>query len=75
MTTAQKIRKARELVQNEEDGSIYLQSVCTVKELKEALAKTKSKEAKETIQDAITIREYNNLMKRKESNVALQTNL
>jgi hypothetical protein len=75
MTTAQKIRKARELVQNEEDGSIYLQSVCTVKELKEALAKTKNKEAKETIQDAITIREYNNLMKRKESNVALQTNL
>lgn len=71
MTTAQKIRKARELVQNEEDGSIYLQSVCTVKELREALSRTRNPEARETIQDAITIREYNNLMKRKEQNVAL----
>lgn len=71
MTTAQKIRKARELVLNEEDGSDYLQRVCTVKELKEALARTRRIDVKDTIRDAITIREYNNSMKRKESNVAL----
>jgi len=64
MTTAQKIRKARELVQVEQDGSTYLQSVCTVKELKDALDHTRRKDVEEIIRDAITIREHNNLMKR-----------
>lgn len=66
MTTAQKIRKAMELVQNEEDGSIFLQKVCTVKELREALVRTRRTDIKETINDAIAIREYNNQLKRKE---------
>lgn len=71
MTTAQKIRKAKELVQNEQDGSTYLQSVCTVKELTEALSHTRRKDVKELIGDAISIRKYNNQVKRKSLDVSL----
>ena len=71
MTTAQKISKAKELVQSELDGSTYLQSVCTVKELKNALNHTRLKDVKEIIQDAITIREHNNEMKRRNLYVPL----
>lgn len=69
MTTAQKLRKAKELVAQEEDGSTYLQSVCTVKELKQILSTTRSLEVKDIIQDAITIREYHNEVKRKKYSV------
>ena len=71
MTTSQKISKAKELVANEQDGSTYLQSVCTVKELKEALNHTRRLDVKEIIRDAITIREHNNEMKRSKANVPL----
>lgn len=74
MTITQKIRKAKELVQNEEDGSTYLQSVCTVKEMKEVLSHTRKREVKEIIQDAITIREHNNQMKRSNLYVPVQAN-
>ena len=72
MTTAQKIRKARELVAEEQDGSTYLQSVCTVRELKEALSHTRRKDVQEIIRDAITIRQHNNEMKRSNSGVPIQ---
>lgn len=71
MTTSQKVRRAKELVLNEEDGSTYLQSVCTVKELKEVLAHTRRSDVKEIIQDAITIRQHNNEMKRRRLYVPL----
>lgn len=74
MTIAQKIRKAKELVADEQDGSTYLQSVCTVKELKEALSHTRKKDVQEIIRDAITIREHNNEMKRNKLYVPLPTN-
>lgn len=72
MTTAQKIRKARELVAEEQDGSTYLQSVCTVRELKEALSHTRRKDVQEIIRDAITIRQHNNEMKRSNLGVPIQ---
>lgn len=74
MTTAQKVRRAKELVQSEQDGSTYLQSVCTVKELKEVLSHTRNTLVKDIIQDAITIRQHNNEMKRRNLYVPLQVN-
>lgn len=74
MTTAQKIRKAKELVAEEQDGSTYLQSICTVKELKVALSHTRKPDVQEIIRDAITIREHNNEMKRRNLYVPLQAN-
>lgn len=71
MTTAQKVRKAKELVQSEQDGSTYLQKVCTVKELKNILSHTRSSEVKDIINDAITIRKHNNEMKRRIYDVSL----
>ena len=69
MTTSQKIRKAKELVLDEQDGSNYLQRVCTVRELREALTHTRKSDVKEIIQDAITIKQHNN--KRSVTNVSL----
>lgn len=74
MTTAQKVRRAKELVQSEQDGSTYLQTVCTVKELKEVLSHTRNALVKDIIQDAITIRQHNNEMKRRKLYVPLQVN-
>lgn len=72
MSTAQKIRHAKELVEEEQDGSTYLQSVCTIKEMKDALAHTRKKDVQEIIQDAITIRQHNNQMQRENLYVPLQ---
>ena len=74
MTTAQKVRRAKELVQSEQDGSTYLQTVCTVKELKDVLSHTRNALVKDIIQDAITIRQHNNEMKRRNLYVPLQVN-
>jgi hypothetical protein len=74
MTTAQKIRRAKELVEDEQDGSTYLQSVCTIKEMKEALSHTRRKDMQEIIKDAISIREHNNEMKRSNLGVPIQVN-
>ena len=71
MTTAQKISRAKELVADEQDGSTYLQGICTVKELKVALSHTRRKDVQEIIKDAISIREHNNEMKRTRGNVSL----
>lgn len=60
MSIKQKIKKAVELVELEEDGSTYLQTICTLKELNQALASTNRRAVKEIIQDAIAIRKFNN---------------
>lgn len=59
MTLAQKIRKAKELVQQEQDGSTYLQSVCGIRELNKALREAKRNNVKQIINDAIIIKRYN----------------
>ena len=71
MTTSQKLRRAKELVAQEQDGSTYLQSVCTLKELDDLFTKTRSRDVKDIIQDAITLRKHFNEMKRRKYSVSL----
>ena len=71
MTTRQKVRRAKELVENEEDGSTYLQEVCTIKEMKDFLSTVKNKQIREIIEDAISIREHNNQMRKGQFGVSV----
>lgn len=71
MTTAQKVQKARELYSLEEDASTYLQSVCSMKELKSILATTNRKVTIDIVQDAIVIKKYNNSLYDKRTYVSL----
>ena len=54
-----KIKNGQRLIDNEEDGSLYLQKVCSMKELKLALA-VANEQYRELITDAITIKRIPN---------------